>query len=251
MNSRGKPHTPFENFKAKFEQYLETVRHDRKFSLNLRETNKDVSLRQYFSYNIDTKWANLFWNYRTLQNRLKTETDDTFDDELMNFIRVIFTHRYAMNSDVSGKERDDALEYLLGTNVARKGNKDYSDIISYHKYKEFKVLFDKEEDEKYLKLEEESKDEDDRIEIAGLHKKLKKLSTDCAFYLVDSFDSLINGNKKINIHLPEFYIFYFDENKVFENALKHDFESNKERLCFHAYVCYLIYNKNDRSGIEQ
>jgi len=251
MNSRGKPLTPFENFKAKFEQYLETVSHDRKFSLNFVESNKDVSFREYFSYNIDTKWANLFWNYRTLQNRLKTETDDTFDDELMNFIRVIFTHRYAMNSEVSVKERDDALEYLLGTNVARKDNKDYSDIISYHKYKELKVLFDKEEDEKYSKLEEESRDESDRIKIAGLHKKFKKLSADCAVYLVDSFDSLINGNKKINIHLSEFYKFYFDENKVFENALKHNFESNKERLCFQAYVSYLIYNKNDRSGIEQ
>jgi hypothetical protein len=238
MNSRGKPLTPFENFKAKFEQYLDTVKYDRNFSLNFGNKNKDVPIKEYFSYNIDTKWANLFWNYRTLQNRSKIEIDDTFDDELMNFVRVIFTNQYAINVDVLLKDKDDALEYLLGTNVARKDNKDYSDIISYHKYKELKVLFDKEDDDKYFKLAEESKDEDDKIKVIELHKKFKKFSVDCTLNLIDSFDCLVNSNKKIKIHLSENYKFYFDENKVFENALKHNFESNKERLCFHAYVRY-------------
>lgn len=251
MNSRGKPLSPFENFKAKFEQFLETVKVDRKFSLNFDSTKKDVSLKEYFSYNIDTKWANLFWNYRTLQNRSKTDNDDSFDDELMNFIRVIFTNQYAMNVNVSLKDKDNTLEYLIGTNVARKDNLDYSDIISYHKYKELNVLFGNEEDDKYTKLAEESINEDDRLIIITQHKKLKKLSADCILYLVDSFNCLINGNNRIKTHLPENYKFYFDENKVFENALKHNFESNQQRLCFHAYVRYLISNKSDASGIEQ
>jgi len=215
MNSRGKPLTQFENFKAKFEQYLETINHDRNFSLNFGDSNRAVSLTEYFSYNIDTKWANLFWEYRTFQNRSKTETDDTFDDELINFIRVIFTNQYAMNVDVLLKDKDDTLEYLLGTNVARK-DIEYSDTISLNKYEE-----------------------------------LKALSRESVLYLVDAFDCLVNGSEKIKLYLSEDYKFYFDENKIFENALKHNFESNQERLCFHAYVRYLIFNKNERSGIDQ
>jgi len=215
MNSRGKPLTPFENFKAKFEQYLEKVSLKRKFSLEFDGTKNEVSFKDYFSHNIDTKWADLFWNYRTLQNRSNAIKDDTFDDELMNFIRVIFTSQYAINSDVSSKGKNDALEYLLGTQIARK-RLDYSEVISFSKYDELKVL-----------------------------------SEDGILFLIDAFDSLANGNKKIKLHLSDEYSHYFDENKVFENTLKHDFESNHQRLCFHAYTRFLIQNKNDLSGINQ
>jgi len=215
MNSRGKPLTPFENFKAKFEQYLDKHPLSREFHLKFNDNGKKVSSKEYFSHNIDTKWADLFWNYRTFQNRSNTAIDDTFDDELMNFIRVIFTNQYAINSNVSSKGKDDALEYLLGTQVARK-KQDYSDVISFSKYDEFKAL-----------------------------------SEDGILYLMDAFDSLANGNKKIELYLPKEYNFYFDENKSFENALKHDFESNHQRLCFHAYIRFLIQNKNDLSGINQ
>lgn len=219
MNSRGKPLTPFENFKAKFEQSLENVKTDRQFKLlikeNGKEVEKEVSLKEYFSFNIDNKWADLFWQYRTLQNRSETEADDTYDDELMNFIRVIFTSQYAKNVDVSQKDRDYPLEYLLGTAVAKK-NKDYADVISFNKYKEFKAL-----------------------------------STDGIFYLIDALDSFSNGNGKIKHHISKGYQFYFNEENTFENALKHDFDSNHERLCFHAYVRYLIHNKSDLKGIDQ
>ena len=211
MNSRGKPLTPFENFKAKFEQYLEKNPLNRRFFLEFDGAKTKVTSKDYFSYNIDTKWADLFWNYRTLQNRSNSISDDTFDDELMNFIRVILTNQYAMTS----KRKDDALEYLLGTQVARKWQ-DYSDIISFNKYQE-----------------------------------LNALSKNRILFLIDAFDSLANGNKKIELHLSDGYSHYFDEKKVFENALKHDFESNHQRLCFHAYIRFLIENKNDSSGINQ
>jgi hypothetical protein len=215
MNSRGKPLTSFENFKAKFEQYLEKYPLNQKFFLEFDGRKNEVSLKDYFSYNIDTKWADLFWNYHDLQNRSNTTNDNTFDDELMNFIRVIFTNQYAMNSDVSSKDKDDGLEYLLGTQLGRR-QPDYSDVISFSKYDE-----------------------------------LKALTEDGILFLIDAFDSLANGNKKIKLHLSDEYNHYFDENKVFENALKHNFESNHQRLCFHAYIRFLIQNKNDVSGINQ
>ncbi len=224
MNSRGKPLTSFENFKAKFEQYIETIKQDKIFNLDFNNVKKEVSLNEYFSFNIDTKWANLFWHYRTLQNRTNSKIDDSYDDELMNFIRVIFTYRYASIVNITSKDKDDTLEYLLGTNLARK-NKEYSDVISFHKYDELKVL---------------TQDE-----------KQKKQATDYTLYLIDAFDVFVNGNKKLEIFLSDDYKFYFDANKAFENALKHDFESNHERICFYAYTGFLITNKDDRTGIDQ
>lgn len=255
MNSRGKPLTPFENFKAKLEQCLEDVESNRQFKLlfkeNGNEIEKEVSLKEYFSSNIDIKWANLFWNYRGLQNRSKTKSDNTFDNELMNFIRVTFTNKYASNIDLSSKEKDENLEYLLGTAVAKKENKDYSDIISYHKYKELGVLFDKEEEEKFLKLIEKATDEETKEELKKKKENLKNNSIDCVLYLINSLDCLTNGNEKIKVNLNDDFKFYYNEQKAFENALKHDFESNHQRLCFHAYVHFLIYNNNNLYGINQ
>ncbi len=216
MNSRGKPLTPFENFKAKFEQYLGNAETERNFTLKFdANTEKEVSLKEYFSYNIDTKWANLFWNYRALQNRSKDDIDDTFDDELMNFIRVIFTNQYASTTDASQKDKDESLEYLLGTSVGKK-NKDYSDVLSFNKYEELNAL---------------SKD--------GVH------------YLIDALNCFTNGNDKINLYLSDEYKFFFDEKKTFKNALKHEFESNQERICFHAYMRFLISNKDNVEGISE
>jgi hypothetical protein len=216
MNSRGKPLTWFENFKAKFEQYLDNFKltQERPFQLMFNGTIQDVSLNKYFSYNIDTKWANLFWNYRELVGE-----KDLYDEELKNFIRVIFTNQFAItvpiSKDGSTDRTDDAFEFLLGTAPARK-RKDYTDDISFYKYHE-----------------------------------LNALSEDGILYLIDAFDHLINGNSKIKKYLPSAYRFYFDEEKVFENALKLSFTNNQERIMFHAYVRFLIVNNGDRSGIEQ
>ena len=205
MNSRGKPLTSFENFKAKFEQHLEGLTTERKFKLIYDENEKEVSLKDYFSHNIDTKWANLFWAYRELVG-----DKNVYDEELKNFIRVIFANQYAIS-----KDKDENFEFLLGTQVA-KNRKDYTDNISYYKYKELDAITER-----------------------------------SILYLIDAFDNLIIDNDKIKNHLSEDYKFYFDENAVFENALKHSLANNQERVLFHAYIRFLIENKNDRKGIEQ
>ncbi|MDR2583993.1 MAG: DUF262 domain-containing protein [Fibromonadaceae bacterium] len=204
MNSRGKQLTSFENFKAKFEQRLENENPKRKFLLVYDGKEKEVSLKKYFSYKIDTIWANLFWAYRELVG-----DKDVYDEELKFFIRVILANQYAISN-----EADENFEFLLGTQVAKK-RKDYTDDISYFKYEE-----------------------------------LKAITEQSILYLIDAFDNLINENNKIKIHLSESYKFYFDENKIFENALKHSFFVYQERVLFHAYIRFLIEN-NDRTGIEQ
>ena len=220
MNSRGKPLTPFENFKAKFEQYLASINTKRTFKLIFKDNGnqlpKDASLKEYFSHSIDTKWTNLFWQYRKLQNRSNSQIDNTFDDELMNFIRVIFTNQYAVTLNLSSKEKDDALEYLLGTQIAQKRT-DYSEAISFNKYQQLGVI-----------------------------------PTDSILVLIDIFDELYNGNDKIiNYFSNKDFEFYYDEKLTFENALKLDFQSYHERLMFFAYVSFLIKNRDNRDGINQ
>ncbi len=213
MNARGKPLTEFENFKVKFEQYLDNVHSNKEFKLDFDKSNS-VPIQKYFAHNIDTKWADLFWQYRDLQSRSVSKEDNTFDDELMNFIRVIFTYQYGINLDLSSKNRDDSLEYLLKTQTAKKSI-GYSDVISFNKYQE-----------------------------------LDAISENSAIFLIDALDALSNENTKIQNHISKDFKFYYDENVTFENALKLDFKSNHERLMFFAYVSFLIHNSN-KEGIDQ
>ena len=251
MNSRGKPLTAFENFKAKYEQSLDIFTDKvikdyhlpkREFFLTFHGKEQKVSLKRYFSHNVDTKWANLLWNYRDLQNREGAKNDFTFDDELMNLIRVVFTNRYAVVNDVPPKAKVPTLEYLRGSEIAKKEDPDYSDVISYHKYKEFGIAFDK--------------DDMDRLDKKpGDDMYKKQYSIEAAYgyalALVDTLDCFWNGSKPIRTYLPDDYRFYYDEEKVFKRALSLDFEMNQERVLFHAYTRFLIYHQGNTAGLDE
>lgn len=244
MNSRGKPLTGFENFKAKYEQSLEAIDlNKRTFYLSFQGASEKVSLKRYFSYNVDTKWADLFWNYRDLQNRSgSTSGDFTFDDEMMNFIRVIFTNKYAAELNLASKTKDDTLEYLRGAESARKSNPDYSDVISYHKYKEFGLAFDK-DDEERLKVKP--------AEDIFILQQTKEDAYGYALALVDALDTFSNGTEPIRKCISDNYKYYYDENAIFKQALKHEFDKNHDRICFHAYLRFLIENKGDTTGLDE
>jgi len=66
MNSRGKPLTEFEHFKAHFEKLIGEV---------------SEGLRSDFSYKIDNEWTDLLWPYRGDNNII--------DDEFMRYYRYI------------------------------------------------------------------------------------------------------------------------------------------------------------------
>jgi Protein of unknown function DUF262 len=66
MNSRGKPLTPFENFKALFEQVLELSCPDRV---------------EEFAQKVDGAWADLLWPFRG--------SDNIADDEFLRYFQVI------------------------------------------------------------------------------------------------------------------------------------------------------------------
>ncbi len=80
MNARGKPLTDFENFKAKFEQYIKA-----------NNWESDVESTDKFSHKIDSEWTDLFWNYRNEEN--------IFDQQLLNFFRTMAINNYALIGD--------------------------------------------------------------------------------------------------------------------------------------------------------
>lgn len=93
MNSRGKPLTPFENFKAHFEEMLKSV-----------HPKKAID----FAKKIDTSWADILWSYRGNNNLI--------DDEFMCYFRFI-TELCAWQSGISfnNKSRiDDLAEHVYG-----------------------------------------------------------------------------------------------------------------------------------------
>lgn len=203
MNARGKPLSEFENFKAKFEQYIETIEPEieslhRDFKLN----DKSVSLKDYFSHNIDTKWADLFWTYRKIANRSNSAEDNDFDDEFVNFIRFIFNCNYAGSINIATKDKDEVLESLKTGNA----------VISFDNY-----------------------------------HKMNVLSTKAILYLVDAFDVLSEQGTDIITHLAEYDAPYFDEKGQFIRILAGT-ASNNDKIQMHAYLRYLIENK-DRSGL--
>ena len=123
MNARGKPLTPFENFKANLQQTIKS------FSKEL--PNYDLAARggvvngyEYFIHKIDTDWADLFWTYRTVGDK-----HDSYDDELMNFIRLIILYQYIIDT----KNNDSKSEDNLNTFFGQKAKLQHLTIAQYTK----------------------------------------------------------------------------------------------------------------------
>jgi hypothetical protein len=95
MNSRGKPLTAFENFKANFESLLK---------------NQSLQNAEDFAKKVDAEWANTLWPYRG--------SDNLIDDEFMRYFRFV-TEVCAWQSGVSFSEKsrtDDLAEQVYAGN---------------------------------------------------------------------------------------------------------------------------------------
>lgn len=77
MNARGKPLTPFETFKARFERHLEN-----QFKDAPPDLCGGTSLKEFFSHRIDTRWSDFLWPFRDKKTA-------TFDDAMMNLLRTL------------------------------------------------------------------------------------------------------------------------------------------------------------------
>ncbi|WP_236167513.1 DUF262 domain-containing protein [Pseudomonas fulva] len=67
MNSRGKPLTPFENFKAHFETLLKSA---------------CTTQADNFAHRVDTVWTDVIWAYK--------DADQLIDDQFMRYFRFVF-----------------------------------------------------------------------------------------------------------------------------------------------------------------
>jgi len=88
MNSRGKPLTPFETFKARYEQRLSDM-----FEGETRKLGEqDVSVEEFFSNRMDTQWTDFFWPHRD-------ENNNVFDEAIMNLFRTLILLTRSPDSD--------------------------------------------------------------------------------------------------------------------------------------------------------
>jgi len=78
MNARGKPLTPFETFKARFEELLKELFPTEKRKLG----DGEVRIAEFFERRIDTQWTDFFWAYKNPETH-------TFDDAAMNLLLAV------------------------------------------------------------------------------------------------------------------------------------------------------------------
>lgn len=88
MNARGKPLTPFETFKARFEQTLNDLFGDKTRLLD----GQSVTVADFFSRRMDTRWADFFWPHRDPNSHV-------FDAAVMNVFRAIILITRSPKSD--------------------------------------------------------------------------------------------------------------------------------------------------------
>lgn len=113
MNSRGKPLTPFEHFKASFENQLKAA---------------SIDLYNEFIFKIDNDWTDILWKYRGENNII--------DDEFMRYYRYIteilcYRNNYEIVEDdfilseivygINCPEAKDNLRFLFNTLDCWKG----------------------------------------------------------------------------------------------------------------------------------
>lgn len=93
MNARGKPLTPFETFKARYEQTLKDL-----FPKEQRVLDgQHVSMAEFFSRRMDTRWADFFWPHRDLNSNV-------FDAAVMNLFRAVILITRSPQADGFGED---------------------------------------------------------------------------------------------------------------------------------------------------
>lgn len=213
MNSRGKPLTSFENFKAKFEQRIGDMENDAVFTEKRKaiadrfekEESPISCVRQYFSFNMDTKWTNFFWAYcleelkNTKEEEKEAALENKLDSKIANFIRVILTNALAITE-----------------------NKSINKTILVDKNKS-EISFNQ-----YIK--------EGALTPVGIN------------FLIEALDAVSNGNSKLKQIIPDSY--FFNEAEVIEKAMKNDLEYVM-RVRLHAYLIFLsAFGKDKPEDLE-
>ncbi|MBD5204633.1 MAG: DUF262 domain-containing protein [Bacteroidales bacterium] len=218
MNSRGKPLTPFENFKAKYEQYISWLEKEGG-SEALRALHDDIvsrnnpvikTVKDNFAFNIDSKWAILFWKYsrEEIKNRESKIKDnekeneggyldrllsETLDLKISRFITMVFVNQFAMDH-----------------NTGREGIP--------------RELVD-------MKL----------LSFAAL-SKMDALSPEGVVLMTRMFE--LYSDRPLSI-MPEWSRIYFDENEVFNSLISGKEFTFTKRFLLYAYLRFRLEFEDD------
>ena len=95
MNSRGKPLSLFEHFKAEFEREIKTI---------------DEQLSRRILKKIDRQWTDLLWQYRDAGNG--ADDDNTTDDEFLRYFKFICDVICYTNDESPQGKSDDEFDLL-------------------------------------------------------------------------------------------------------------------------------------------
>lgn len=243
MNSRGKPLTSFENFKAKYEQYIGKIEAGeivndvpaeensddvkfvynsdngiiRKYDKRLCEFAKEItsrgnciinSVKSNFSFNIDTSWSYLFWEYSKDEIKEAENNDgeksidklltDTLDLKISRFIKMVFANQYAV-------------EHIVGKAAI-------PDELTSEKGLSFSNL-----------------------------EELEALSADGIIELTRMFELFSNASNRLEIKLPDWANKkYYDEKGVFESMINGKGFTFTKRLLLYAYTKFRLEFGDDK-----
>lgn len=129
MNARGKPLTEFENFKAKFEQYITKIIYktdnlgniifeNEKEVLEKDNWEKNIGQFETFAFKLDSIWTDLFWKYRDFKENI-------FDEQFLNFFRTFALLNYTLKANTKDENFRVNIDLLRST-----------DKISFNRYLE-------------------------------------------------------------------------------------------------------------------
>ena len=107
MNARGKQLTPFETFKARFEQHLKS----NEFAEFRPAVCSDTPIYEFFAQQIDTRWSDFFWPFRDKKTV-------TFDDAVMNLLRAVIMVTRAPNTAATSNDLVDLRNFFRTNSYA-------------------------------------------------------------------------------------------------------------------------------------
>lgn len=115
MNSRGRPLTEFENFKANLIQ-------------KIKDINESKKEKEPLDVNFDGEWTDLFWNLSNQEKLL------SFDERYLNFLRAMAIPQYTeKNIELDNENIIKNISLLSNANNKRK---QYDENFSFKKYDE-------------------------------------------------------------------------------------------------------------------
>lgn len=190
MNSRGKPLTEFEHFKAEFEKIIKVVSND---------------LYNEFVHKVDKEWLDMLWDYRG--------NDNIIDDEFMRYYRFvtemicyqndveIIENEFDLAVKVYGKANDEAtsnLKLLFKSFDCWKEvnniNTFFDSVFSKSFYEDNKVLIYSEDNNLFLQC---------CFEYGNISGSKRKFSLNNTLLLYAVVQYLINKENIAHIHFTE------------------------------------------------